>query len=421
MKPNTTKDMLGRKGLISVEKAQHLLDEAITACVGSETLSLGEALDRVTARKIFAQENLPAFPRSTMDGYAVIAADTFGATESMPSYLQIDGEVLMGEHPQNHIARGSCCRISTGGLLPPGADSVVMFEHTVPVDSTMVEIVKSVGEGANVIKTGDDIAQGQQAFPIGRKLRAQDLGLLAGLGIDEIEVFKPVRMGILSTGDEIVPYSEKPAPGQIRNINSLSIGCQARRMGAVVTDYGIVADNEDSFFPAIIQAVEENDVVVFSGGSSVGTRDLGEKAIDTLGTPGVLVHGVALKPGKPIIIGLHSATPIFGLPGHPVSAMVCFDLFVAAAIRKLSGLYSDRTSLQPFIEASLTKNIHSAPGRKDIVRVEISNSGNMVLATPIMGKSGSISTLSRAHGYIVISEPLQGLSKDSKVKVYLYQ
>lgn len=420
MKNTATKDMLGRHGLISVEKAQYRLDEAITTTVPSQRVPLEECLDRITAVDIHAAEDLPAHPRSTMDGFAVIAADTFGATESMPCYLQIDGEVLMGELPRKTVNRGSCFRIATGGLLPPGADSVVMFEHTVPVDSTMIEVVKSVGEGANIIKQGDDIAKGRKAFPAGRLLRPQDLGLLAGLGAAEIDVFRPVNVGILSTGDEIVPYTETPAPGKIRNINSITIGSQAAKMGAKITDYGIVNDREESFFPAITRAVVENDVVIFSGGSSVGTRDLGQKAIEELGKPGVLVYGVALKPGKPILIGLHGTTPIFGLPGHPVSAMVCFDLFVAPAIEKLAGLAHETNVVQPSVNAVLTKNIHSAAGRKDIVRVELSVTDDTVSATPIMGKSGSISTLSRANGYVVIDEPQQGLPKDSTVKVLLY-
>jgi molybdopterin molybdotransferase len=413
--------MLGRKGLMAVDQARQLLLSHVEAIPAVERIPLEESLDRITAGEITAPEDLPQYPRSTMDGYAVIAVDTFGASESMPCYLQIQGEVLMGENPGETIGKGHCFKIATGGLLPPGADSVVMFEHTVPVDATMLEIVKSVGQGTNVIRTGDDIQRNSIALPNGHQLRPQDLGLLAGLGITEVEVRRRIKFGILSTGDEIIPYNTRPQPGKIRNINSIAIAAQAKRLGAEVTDYGIVADRQDSFFPAIERAVRENDVVVFSGGSSVGTRDLGEKAIASLGTPGVLVHGVALKPGKPILIGLHGTTPLFGLPGHPVSAMVCFDLFVRPAMEKLAGKHIDTPWDLPAIDAVLGRNIPSAPGRKDIVRVQLRREEKQLIAYPVLGKSGSISTLSRSHGFIVIEEPLQGLSENSAIKVHLYQ
>lgn len=413
--------MLGRKALMTVGRARDLLFAKLPSGLAAERLPLREALDRITASAIAAPENLPSHPRSTMDGYAVIAADTFGASESMPCYLTIQGEVLMGENPTENISRGNCFRIATGGLLPPGSDSVVMFEHTVPLDTTMLEVVKSVGQGANVIKAGDDIRQGSTALPAGRLLRPQDLGLLAGLGIEEVEVRKKVRVGILSTGDEIVPFTASPKPGKIRNINTIAISCQARRSGADVTDYGIVPDRKEVFFAAIKEAVQNNDIVIFSGGSSVGTRDLGEKAIESLGTPGVLVHGVALKPGKPLLIGLHDTTPIFGLPGHPVSAMTCFDLFVDPAIKRLAGLVQETFPVNQAVDAFLGRNVHSAAGRMDIIRVELQCVEEQLTAYPVLGKSGSISTLSRAHGYFVIEEPLEGVTEHSPIKVYLYQ
>ena len=414
--------MLGRSALTAVAEAQKLLLDHVRPIRGTELISLEEALDRIVAAEIHAPEDLPSHPRSTMDGYAVIAADTFGASESMPCYLPVEGEVFMGEMPTQKLRRGTCMRIATGGLLPEGADSVVMFEHTVPVDGNLIEIVKSVGQGANIINRGDDIKMGGPALPVGRRLLPQDLGLLAGLGITRIEVFRKIRFGILSTGDEIVAYDSTPQPGKVRNINTITLAGQARRLGAEITDYGIVADQQESFFPAITDAVVQNDVVAFSGGSSVGTRDLGEQAVATLGSPGLLVHGVALKPGKPVLIGLHDTTPIFGLPGHPVSAMVCFDLFVAPAMHKRMGLTEQALAADvPTVDAFLGRNIASAPGRRDIVRVQLTQSENGMRAHPVLGKSGSISTLSRAHGYLVIEEALQGLTAETPVKVHLYQ
>jgi len=414
--------MLGRGNLIPVTEALHLLRTQLAGVrTAAVTIPLTEAFDRVLAEPILSPEDLPAQARSTMDGYAVRASDTFGASESMPCYLNITGEVQMGAAPAGQVDKGCCYKIPTGGLLPKGADGVVMLEHSVPVDETMIEIVKGVGSGTNLIQGGEDIAEDALALPEGHLLRPQDIGLLAGLGIAEVKVTEKVRVGILSTGDEIISHTEAPKPGQIRNINSLALAGMVRRAGGVYRDYGIVSDQEDIFLPAIKKAVGENDIVLFSGGSSVGVRDLGEQVIEALGPPGILVHGVTLKPGKPVLIGLSGTTPIFGLPGHPVSALVCFDFFVRPAIEQLSGRINGLQLPTPYIMASLARNINSAPGRRDVVRVKLTAKDHSWLATPILGKSGSISTLSRSDGYFLIDEDSQGLSENTVIKVYVFQ
>ncbi len=419
MTETTIKDMLGRQQLIPVETARKILLESLQEPENYETVQLHKAMGRITFEAVLAPENLPPHPRSTMDGYAVKSSDTFGATESMPAYLTITGEVEMGRMSEATLQTGNCIKIPTGGLLPDGADAVVMFEHTIPVDNTMIEVLKSVGSGANIIQKGDDIAKGAQALPVGHRLRAQDIGILAGLGITEVKVHKKISIGIVSTGNEIVDYSTNPLPGQIRNINTITLTGLAQKLGAEVIDYGIVSDDESLFFSTIKKAVSENNLVLFSGGSSVGTRDFGEKAIENLGEPGILVHGVTLKPGKPVIIGLHDNTPIFGLPGHPVSAITCFDLFVVPAIRKISGHNQTSANISPTVSAILTKNISSAPGRMDIIRVAVIKGSQGFEATPVLGKSGAISTLIKANGFIVIEESSQGISKDSHVTVHI--
>ncbi|MEN8199653.1 MAG: gephyrin-like molybdotransferase Glp [Thermodesulfobacteriota bacterium] len=415
------KDMLGRVSLTPVNAAREILLENLAKISREKELcSLPDALERVLASDILSPEDLPTHPRSTMDGFAVRAADTFGASSSMPCYLEIDGEVNMGQMPDGQVRQGKCFRIATGGLLPEGSDAVLMFEHTIPVDGKMLEVVKSVGVGSNLVQRGEDIAKGSPALERGQLLRPQDLGLLAGLGISEVEVYARPRVGILSTGDEIVNWSENPPPGKIRDINSITLASLCKRLGGVVTDYGIVSDEEEIFFASLQQASAENDVVLFSGGSSVGMRDLGERVIEKMGNPGILVHGVALKPGKPIIIGLSNDTAIFGLPGHPVSAMVCFELFVDPALRLLGGDPDPGSSVKPTVQARLDRNINSAAGRLDLVRVQLQKEDDeLVLAVPVLGKSGSISTLSRAHGYFFIEEALQGLQKESVVEVHL--
>ncbi len=420
--PRATLDMLGRSALISVPAAQQiLLDHLAGSTVDVCSLPLAEAFDRVLAQPVAAPEDLPAQARSTMDGFAVRAADTFGASESMPCYLSITGEVAMGTAPTLSVDRGCCLRIPTGGLLPAGADAVVMLEHTVPVDESLVEMVKGVGAGSNLIQRGEDIRAGDQALPAGRLLRPQDIGLLAGLGIATVTVYRRPRVAILATGDEIIPHEGKPQPGQIRNINSLTLAGLVRRAGGLAVDCGIVSDRRDLFLPAITRAVAEHDMVLFSGGSSVGARDLGEEVIAALGPPGILVHGVTLKPGKPVLIGMSGTTPVFGLPGHPVSAMVCFDYFVAPALHRLAGREVPPPLPETSLPARLSRNTNSAAGRRDVVRVRLVADGDGWLAEPVPGKSGSISTLSRAHGYFEIDEASQGVPENSTVKVFLYR
>jgi molybdopterin molybdotransferase len=413
--------MLGRSSLTRVDEALDiLLTHLGPTSPPIETVPIIEALDRITAAPIISPENLPAHARSTMDGFAVHAADTFGATVSLPSYLRITGEVLMGELPTQQVERGCCFRIATGGLLPPGSDAVIMLEHTVPVDETMLEVVKPVGVGSNLIAPGEDIGKGKAALPAGHRLRPQDLGLLAGLGIDQVTVCRQPLVGVLSTGDEIVPCATTPPPGKIRDINSVTLHGLIEKAGGRARVYGIVPDQKEHFFPAVEKAIAENDMVLFSGGSSVGMRDLGEQAISSLGSPGILVHGVALKPGKPIIIGLIGNKPIFGLPGHPVSAMVCFDFFVAPAIRHLSGLKVWEEHPRPVVTARLARNINSAPGRRDLIRVQLTQKEGQWVAEPVLGKSGAITTLSRANGWFIIDEDSQGLTQDTPVEVTLY-
>lgn len=420
-KPNNTKDMLGRGQLTPVDMAKDIFTRHLPSAVKeTEIIALEKSLNRVTATQIFSTENLPAFPRSSMDGYAVAARDTYGASESMPAYLEIQGEVFMGEIPIGKVSKGGCYKIPTGGIVPEGADSVVMFEHTIPVDETLIEVVKSVGEGGNISRPGEDICIGECALAKGVQLRPQDLGLLAGIGNTAVEVYRKVRVAILSTGDEIVHHGTPLVPGKIRNINSIALGAQAQQQHALVNDYGIVSDNREVFLEIMQQAIKENDIVLFSGGSSVGMRDLGEQIIEVLGPPGVLVHGTALKPGKPVILGMSGTTGIVGLPGHPVSAMTCFDIFVAPAIRQLSGKKDQPSMTLPRVQAHLTRNINSAPGRRDVIRISLDVKNDKVYASPVLGRSGSISVLSRADGYFIIDEASQGLSEGEMVEVFCY-
>ncbi len=417
-------DMLGRSGVLPLEDAQACLFDALQhlSPVAKETTKLEDALGRVLASSISSPENLPPLPRSTMDGYAVIAADTYGASESIPVYLKISGEVHMGEVVDTGPGSMECYKIATGGFLPPGTDGVVMFEHTVQIDETMIEVVKPASSGSNILGTGDDIQIQSTVLKKGQVLRPQDLGLLAGLGITEISVYRKVRVGLFSSGDEIIPYTQKIEPGKIRDMNGVFLGAYCRQYHGLPTYYGITTDNEDDFTAHLQKALGENDVVIFSGSSSVGTRDLGEKVLAKLDKPGIIIHGVAMKPGKPVLVCIAGKIPVIGLPGHPVSAAVGFDFFVRPCLSHLSGASSTTLPSGTKVKATLQRNLNSAAGRVDLVRVRLEKSddnGNY-LAYPVLGKSGALSTMVQADGFFAIKSDLQGLNEGSEIEVELF-
>ncbi len=417
------KDMLGRAGVPRLHEGRAVLAETLAACplTGVEQVELEETLGRVLAVAVEAGEDLPTHPRSTMDGYAVRARETYGASETLPVYLAIDGEVRMGELPERGPGQEACCKIATGGLLPPETDAVVMFEHTVRVDDTTLEVLKPVAPGDNVMAAGDDVTKGRAILPAGRLLRPQELGLLAALGIERLEVHRRVRLGVFSTGDEIVPFRETPPPGKIRDANSVTIAALARQCGAEVRFYGIAADEEEAFLAVAEKALAENELIVFSGSSSVGSRDLGEKVVARLGAPGIVLHGVAIKPGKPVIVARAGEKMVFGLPGHPVSAAVTFELFVKPAILHVGGRAPSPLPEAKTVSAVCQRNINSAAGRTDFVRVALTGNRRRGLrATPVLGKSGALSTLVEADGYFVIEESSQGVEKGTEVMVHLY-
>jgi molybdopterin molybdotransferase len=416
------RDMLGRTDIVSLEEALRLLQVHQPPCPGRiVSVPLEMALNRVCAVDIISPENLPPYPRSTMDGYAVRAKDTFGASEGLPAYLEVCGEVLMGEYPQTGPATGTCYIIATGGILPPGTDAVVMLEQTINIDDQMIEVVKPVAAGDNIINTGDDVSKDGVLLSKGQLLRPQELGLLAGIGIEYINVFRKVRVGIISTGDEIVPYSETPPPGKIRDMNGVNLAALVRSMNGRPHFHGITLDSEENLTDMIIEALAANDLVLLSGSSSVGTRDLGERVIEKLGSPGILLHGVAIKPGKPVIIARTEDKMIFGLPGHPVSAFVAFDLFVKPVLKQLSGVENFCLPDYRTVDARLMRNLNSTSGRTDFVRVRLEKlDTGKTAAIPILGKSGALSTMVKAQGYLIIQEHQQGLREGELVEVRLF-
>lgn len=401
--------------LKSVEEARSELLRAATRRMDAERVAREAALGRITAAPVLAPEDLPPFPRSSVDGYAVCSADTFGASEGLPAYLTVTAEIPMGQAPAVPLSPGEAQKIATGGALPEGADAVVMVEHTEQSAPDEIAVLRPVSPGENVMQRGEDCRAGEPLLPAGRLIRAQELALLAHAGVGELEVVRRPRVAIISTGDELVPPEATPAPGQIRESNGQALQVLVRRDGGEPTYLGIARDDEQQILALLRQGMSY-DLILISGGSSVGARDLTAALIGRLGSPGVLVHGVQLKPGKPTILAVAEGVPVVGLPGHPVSSQVVYGLFVAPLLRQMQGLPPE-PRFRPTVRARLTKNVASTAGRTDVVRVRLFRQDGEVWAEPVHGKSGLISTLVRADGLLVIPSAREGLLAGDLVEV----
>lgn len=390
----------------------------------AEEIPVFGAVGRILAGDVCSPVSLPDFPRATMDGYALRAADTFGAGESIPAYLEVTGQVVMGKAPEFSLGRGQAARVSTGGMIPEGANAVVMEEYTSAPDSETVEIKRPVSVGENVLAIGDDLKAGERILSAGARLRSQDIGALSGVGILTVNVRRQPRVAILPTGDELIDPRKVPAPGQVRDINRFSLAAAVVEAGGIPETEDILPDDLDIIKARLAVAIERSDAVLISGGSSMGVRDYTVEAIDSLGEPGVLVHGISIKPGKPTIIGRVRKEgvdkAVVGIPGHPVSALMIFHAFVRPILRQLSGETAGVAGLDRKIAARLSRNLPSAPGREDLVRVALEQTSEGLVAHPLMGNSAMISTMTKADGYIVIPLEREGLVEGAEVDVTLY-
>jgi molybdopterin molybdotransferase len=385
-----------------------------------ETVPLDAALGRVCGADIASPEDLPPLSRSTMDGYAVIAADTFGASDSIPAFLDVAGTVSMGKLSVITLGRNQAAAIPTGGFLPRGADAVVMVEYTSAAGEGAIEVSRPVTIGENVLGKAEDVAMGEIVTPAGKRLLPQDIGLLAGLGILQISIYRRPKAAVISTGDEILPVTADPPPGRIRDINSHSIAALIRASGGEAERFAIVPDDPALLRSAIEEALASADVVVLSGGSSVGERDHMVNVVSSM--PGALVHahGVAISPGKPTLIASAGGKPLFGLPGHPVSALVVALVFLAPFIRYLGGEELKREPAGTRVRAALAASVHSAQGREEYVRVKMEESQGRISARPVFGKSGMLSTLVKADGFIVVPLHAEGIPAGEMVDVFLF-
>ncbi|OGO77781.1 MAG: hypothetical protein A2Y23_14960 [Clostridiales bacterium GWB2_37_7] len=403
--------------LLKVDTIQQVLDKMEYQFrdikLSTEEINILEVVGRTAAEEILSQYNIPDFNRSTVDGYAIVASDTFGVTDSIPVFLDVIGQVEMGKATNIVINKGQAAYVPTGGMVPSGADAVIMIEYIEEMDNKTIAAYSATAPGENIIRIGDDVAAGASLIHKGKLIKPQDIGAMAAAGIRQINVYEKPRVAVISTGDEIAdPFGDIEA-GEIRDINTYTLSAMLEEMGAAVTVRKVIKDEFELLRSNVEAALENNHIVIISGGSSVGTKDVTAKVIDCLGEPGVFVHGMAVKPGKPTIIGKAKGRALFGLPGHPVSAVMVFKVLVGHFIAKL--MNRDHFSLQ--IPAECSTNVHSSPGKETFQMVELQQIGNGYLAVPLHGKSGAISLVSKAHGFVRIPHNKEGISKGEIVMV----
>ena len=393
------------------EEVLALIESEFEAVAGTETVSLSAAMGRILAGDITATEYVPDFDRSTVDGYAVRAKDTFGCTDAIPAILPLQGEILMGEGAEFALNPEECVAVPTGGAVPRGADSVVMVEYTEDYGDGTIGISKSVAPGQNMIFRGDDVFPGKVILQKGRVLSSQDIGALAAIGRVQVPVVKKLTVGVISTGDELVPPEQTPGPGQVRDVNSPMLEAMLGAFGAEVRNYGIVIDDEALLSEKVHQAVSECDAVLLSGGSSVGVKDAACRIIESMGQ--LLMHGIAIKPGKPTILGKAGCKPLVGLPGHPVAAYFITKLFVLPLLGRLTG--RDMTGYT--VTARISESVSANHGRAQVHCCRLESRDGELWATPIRGKSGLITTLAGADGYFVIGRDCEGLPQGAEIQV----
>ena len=397
------------------EEVLALIETEFETVAEPETVALGRAMGRVLAEDVAAGEYVPDFDRSTVDGYAVRARDTFGCSDSIPAILPLQGEVFMGQGAEFELNPEECVAVPTGGALPKGADSVVMVEYTEDYGDGTIGIAKSAAPGQNMIFRGDDVYPGKVILKEGRVLSSQDIGALAAIGRVQVPVRKKLTVGVISTGDELVPPEAKPGPGQVRDVNSPMLEAMLGAFGADVINYGIVVDNEALLSEKVHKAAEECDAVLLSGGSSVGVKDAACRIIASMGA--LMLHGIAIKPGKPTILGKAGRKPLVGLPGHPVAAYFITRLFVLPLLSRLSGRKQEHYTTT----AKLTESLGANHGRAQYQCCRLERKDGQLYATPIRGKSGLITTLAGADGYFCIDRDCEGLPKFAEVQVTISQ
>lgn len=397
------------------EARQKLFEQMSSYILSSESVALEFSLNRVLAEDLSATENIPDFRRSTVDGYALISKDTQGAGESIPSFLSLLGSVEMGKPANFTVTSGTTCEVPTGAMLPAGADAVVMLEYCESLGDD-IAVYKSVAYGENTIDIGDDVKK-SALLPVKNKfLQPKDLGVLAAAGYFTVKVYTRPKISIISTGDELVSPGKPLEPGKIRDINSFSLAAAAQESGFSVADTNVLPDDEEILTKSILQAMETSQIVVISGGSSAGKKDLTAKIIENVASEGIHTRGLAIKPGKPTILGydVPTQTVLAGLPGHPISAMVVFELLLGQVYRELLGAAPKMP-----IPGRLSRNVPASPGKLTFYPCKLTWENDNYSVTPVLYKSGLITGISQADGYFLIEKDREGLNVGERVLVTL--
>jgi putative molybdopterin biosynthesis protein len=405
--------------LLSFDEAKQLLEKSFSAKpVGEEQVAISKAHDRVLAQDIVSPMDIPSFSRSTVDGYAVKAADTFGASEDKPVSLRFCGHIAIGEPPKVAVEKGLVAEIVTGAPLPDGADAVVMVEQTSRQGDNVL-IRRPVAGSENVMAAGSDIRKGETALKKGRVLGSREIGVLAAIGLTEAAVYKRPRVAVLSTGGEVVAPGEVLPPGKIYDINAHTLSAAVLESGGEPINLGIIPDKKDKLTKALKQALGSADAVITSGGVSVGPKDFTPQVVDSLGKPGVIMSGVAVKPGKPLTVAIVDGKPVFSLPGNPTSSLFMFNVFVRPILVKLAGRTEEDL---PKVKAVAAKKMFPARGRRTFIMVNLSyNKAGELLVSPVpTGLSGAITTLAKADGFVEISEKQQFIDAGTEIDVYLF-
>ena len=405
--------MLTVKDLSETRRMLFEMAESLDTRFDPESVELTDALGRILAEPVFAEADVPAFNRSLVDGYAVHASDTFGASESMPAILKLDGEVRMGQSAGRPLQPKTCQAVPTGGQIPAGADAMIMIEDVDDFGDGFRYMNRAVSPGSYLIFRGDDIRQGDVLLAEGTRLETRHLAAAAAAGLGRVTVRRRLTVAVISTGDELVEPGKPLEDGQIHDVNQIMLTVMIRQAGAVPCPYGIVPDDFEKLKSVMKQAKIDCDVIVISGGSSVGTRDHVAAAIEDAGKPGILQHGIAVKPGKPTLLGLCDGKPVIGLPGHPVAAWFMASQLLLPLLYRMQRLPEPRAAT---IEARLSRRIPSNNGREEFILIQLSGTDT---ATPVFAKSGLITLLSRCQGYIRIPRDCEGLDQGSLVAVTL--
>jgi molybdopterin molybdotransferase len=382
----------------------------------AEQVRVADALHRVPATPVTAPHALPGFARSTVDGYAVRAADTYGVSEALPGYLQVTGAVPMGAEADVSVGTGTAVSMPTGGVLPPGADAVVMIEYTQQIMPGTIEVVRPVAPGEGIVRADEDAAPGAELVPAGRPLRAQDLAMLAAAGVAAVPAHAQPRVTIFSTGDEVVPPETATLrPGQVRDATAVALAAMVIQAGGTPANAGIVPDDARALETALRAALKACDLIVISAGSSVGARDETAGVVRRLGPPGIWCHGIAIRPGKPTLLAECHGVPVIGLPGNPRSALVVFRLLGVPLVHRVGGCTAPPP--EPSVRARLARDLPSAAGRLDVIQVRVADG----VATPVFGPSALLSVLTAADGYVIIPEEATGLDGGTEIEVIIYR